>query len=197
MKSISVPFRPSVNVPAFGVMAVSTTEEIQSQARIFDTIKWAGANTITPLMLVNRGTNCTAYEIGMGSFAELPTLAYTTENMAAGTICGPTSNSFAVGANTGGFIVLNATDTASNTVLIQLSPIKTLLGKLDANMAANSTGVAMSIWAGETLADTGKNLSKVLPPPFMEANTSITANTSVMVTLINWRWYVTAATCDT
>ena len=196
MKPVLVPFRPNVTVPAFGVMAVDTTEVIKNQSRIYDTIKWMGSNTTTSLLLINRGTNCTSYEIGKGSFAELPTFAYTTENMATGTFCGPTANSFAMGANTGGFVVLNTTNTTTNTVLIQASPVKTLLGKLDANMASNSTGVAMSIWAGSTLADTGKNLSKVLPPPFMEANTSVTANTFVMATLIDWVWYLTAATCE-
>lgn len=121
MKPVSVPIKPNATVPAYGVMVVSTTAMIQSQDRIYSTIQWTGGNTAAPLVLINRGIECSANSIGRASFAELPVLAYTTVNMAAGTLCGPMSNSWALGTNATikPFVTLNATDTASNTVIVQ------------------------------------------------------------------------------
>jgi hypothetical protein len=159
MKPVLVSFRPNVTVPAFGVMAVDTTEIIKDQSRIYDTLQWDGEDRDKTLFIINRGTNCTSYEIGKGSFAELATMAYTTENLAAGTVCGPTANSWEMSANGAGFVVLNATNTTSSTVLIQAlyaAGYDRITGTATANVASNaSTFTITSVTAISGTAPSG------------------------------------------
>jgi hypothetical protein len=69
-------------------------------------------------------------------------------------------------------------------------------GKLDADLAYNeSSGVTVSIWNNTWTADTGDNITGVLPPPTMESGT-IPSGSWVRITQRgDGTWYVDMAPC--
>ena len=68
-------------------------------------------------------------------------------------------------------------------------------GKLDANLLYDdTTGVTVTIWSGNPLADSGRDIENVLPPPVL-ASGQLDSGDWVKIERIDGRWYVTAAPC--
>jgi hypothetical protein len=72
------------------------------------------------------------------------------------------------------------------------------IGKLDADLAySETTGVTVSIWSDDWSEDTTENITGVLPPPWMTANTTITSGSWVrIVKRPDGVWYVDSAACQ-
>ena len=70
------------------------------------------------------------------------------------------------------------------------------LGKLDANLlyTDTTTGVAVSVWEDAPLADSTRNVSGVLPPPFLTTG-QLDSGAWGLIQWISGRWRVTGAPC--
>ena len=69
-------------------------------------------------------------------------------------------------------------------------------GKLDADLLYNNTtGVTVSIWSGNPLVDTGRDIENVLPPPVMTTGQFDTGD-YVGITYRDGHWRVTEGPCE-
>jgi len=72
---------------------------------------------------------------------------------------------------------------------------RTHWGKLDTDLLYNdTTGVTVSIWTGNPLADSTRNIDNVLPPPVLTSG-QLDSGDYVKIERIDGRWYVTGAPC--
>ena len=79
--------------------------------------------------------------------------------------------------------------------IVSVAPV-THLGKLDAALTYNdTTGVSVSVWSGNPLADSTRNITGVLPPPFLTSG-QLDSGDWVKIEWIGGHWYVTGTACE-
>ena len=86
--------------------------------------------------------------------------------------------------------------TSSHGVL----PVHPHWGVLDADLLYNdTTGVTVSVWRWDdttsAMVDTSNDIENVLPPPILTSG-QLNADTYVLITRVDGRWFVTAVDCD-
>ena len=70
-------------------------------------------------------------------------------------------------------------------------------GKLDANLLySDTTGVTVSIWSGNPLVDTGRDIEEVLPPPWLTSG-QFDSGDWVIVRRVDGLWYANAGEVET
>ena len=70
-------------------------------------------------------------------------------------------------------------------------------GKLDSALTSTcSTGVTVSVWTGNPLSDTTRNITGVLPPPVLASGDQLDSGEWVKIERIAGRWYPTNAACE-
>jgi hypothetical protein len=197
------PFKPNAEVPPYGVMVVdaNTSASIKGNVPVIATKKATEPAGFGMQLAIN-GPENTANG-ATGRCLILPTVgpvvvAYdsNTGTPAVGEVWGVGDATWNLIKYLPGFVIREAG--SGSTVLCDYIPVINIWGKLNANMADDeSTGVGVSVWRNDWTADvSGQDLSAVLPPPLMSANTQIDSGEWVRVAVRNdGRHYADMAPC--